>query len=217
MVYTAPTTGGSPSRADDRDLRDEELVHRLSRGDVGVLEAIIDRYQNLVYSTARRIIGDDHLAEDISQEVFLRLWRHSEKYEGKKGRFTTWLLSITRNRAVDELRRRRRRFLHETASWEQQGLEPPASDSSNPAASAELAELHGTAREALARLSPQQRQVIELAYLGGLTQREVADHLSQPLGTVKTRIRKAMLTLREMLKVAARADSATLTRCQRQD
>jgi RNA polymerase sigma-70 factor (ECF subfamily) len=205
--------GGPPTRADDRDLRDEELVHRLSCGDVGALEAIIGRYENLVYSTARGIVRDDQLAEDISQEVFWRLWRHSEKYAEEKGRVATWLLSITHNRAVDELRRRQRRFRHETASPEQQGREPPASDSSNPAASAELAERQGTAREALARLSPQQRQAIELAYFGGLTQREVADHLSQPLGTVKSRIRQGMLTLREMLKVSDEAGGAIRTCC----
>jgi RNA polymerase sigma-70 factor (ECF subfamily) len=212
-MCTARAMGGPPTRADDRDLRDEELVHRLSCGDVGALEAILDRYENLVYSTARRIVGDDHLAEDISQEVFWRLWRHSEKYVEEKGRVTTWLLSITHNRAVDELRRRRRRLRHETASPEQQERELRASDSSNPAASAELAERQGTARAALSRLSPQQRQAIELAYFRGLTQREVADRLGQPLGTIKSRIRQGMLTLREMLKVSDEADGATLTCC----
>lgn len=185
------------------ELLDEELMERLFYRDMKAFETLYDRHGNLVYSTAVRILRDIHLAEDVAQEIFLRLWRQPESYVAQRGRFLTWLLSVTRNRAVDEVRKRGRRFRHETASPEQLEQEFPTGDAHDPALAAQLAEERRTVRDALASLPPQQRQVIELAYYGGLTQQEIADTLEQPLGTVKTRIRlgmqklKATLTLRE--------------------
>jgi len=192
----ATVTNDRPTGMAYDELPDDELMRRLSSGDAAALAALYDRYGDLVYSTARRILTDAHLAEDVSQEVFLRLWRQPEKYAAEKGRFVTWLLSVTRNRAVDELRKRRRRFRHETASPDERRLEVPSSDGHDVALSVELADQRRAVRAAMTALSPQQRQVIKLAYFGGLTQREVAHRLGQPLGTVKTRIRLGMLKLR---------------------
>lgn len=181
------------------DLSDEELMRRLFYRDRRALEAIFDRYGDLVYSTALRVLRDPHLAQDVSQEIFVRLWRKPQSYSAERGRFTTWLISVARNRAVDEVRSRRRRHRYETASPEEQEREVPAGDANDPALSAQLAEQARLVRAALAELPPEQRQVLELAYFGGLTQQEIADRLAQPLGTVKTRIRLGMQKLRAAL------------------
>ena len=180
-------------------LSDEELMQRLFYRDSGAFEALFDRYGDLVYSTALRVLHDPQLAEDVSQEIFVRIWKAPQRYVADRGRFLTWLISVTRNRSVDELRSRGRRRRYETASPEEQEFEPPAGDSANPALSAQLAEQAGIVRAALAELPPEQREVIELAYFGGLTQQEISVRLAQPLGTVKTRIRLGMQKLRAAL------------------
>lgn len=188
---------GSPG--DCSGLPDQQLIARMATRDVGAFETLYDRYATLTYSVARRVVGDAHLAEDMAQEVFLRLWRQPEKYDADKGGFATWLLSVTRNRAVDLLRTQRRRLRLEATSLEQQGRESPAGNAPDPALAAELADRRRTVRAAMATLSHEQRQVIDLAYFGGLTQQEVAHRLGQPLGTVKTRIRLGMRKLRAAL------------------
>ncbi len=187
---------------DYTNLLDEELMERLFYRDLKAFETLYDRYGDLVYSTALRIIRDVPLAEDISQEIFLRLWRWPEKYVAQRGRFLTWLLSVTRNRAVDEVRSRGRRYRYETptlSGGEQEPQQVKADDAHDPALVAQLAEQRRAVRAALAELPPEQRQLIELAYFGGLTQQEMAHLLGQPLGTVKTRIRLGMQKLRAAL------------------
>ncbi len=180
------------------ELSDEELMQRLFYGDLEAFEALYSRYADLVYSTALRILRDVHLAEDMVQEIFLRLWRKPESYEAQRGRFLTWLMSVARNRAVDEVRSRGRRFRHETptASGEQQEREIADGGEHDPALTAQLAEQQRAIRAALAGLPAEQRQVIELAYFGGYTQQEISVMLGQPLGTVKTRIRLGMQKLK---------------------
>jgi RNA polymerase sigma-70 factor (ECF subfamily) len=133
------------------------------------------------------------------QETFLRLWRKPESYLPQRGRFATWLTSVTRNRAVDEIRSRHRRFRHEVPSPEESERELPAPEDHDPSLTAELYEQRRIILRALADLPPEQREVIQLAYFGGLTQQEIAKQLSQPLGTVKTRIRLGMQKLRAAL------------------
>ena len=189
------------------ELSDEELTQRLNLGDALAFEEIFDRYGDLVYSTALRVLRDAHTAEDISQEVFVRLWRKPESYVAERGRFLTWLISVTRNRAVDEVRVRGRRYRHETASPEEQERELPTGEAHDPALSAHLGEQRRVIREALAEIPREQREVIELAYFGGLTQQEIADKLDQPLGTVKTRIRLGMQKMRTALGPETASDS----------
>ena len=181
-------------------------MRRLFLRDRHAFEEIYDRYGDLVYSTALRVLRDPHLAEDISQEIFVRLWRKPGSYVAERGRFLTWLISVTRNRAVDEVRARGRRQRYETASPEEQERELPDGTANDPALNADLAEQRRIVRAALTELPPDQRQVIELAYFGGLTQREIADRLSQPLGTVKTRIRLGMQKLRTSLAPETRSE-----------
>src|SRR3972149_3914748 len=121
-----------------RQLGDDELMRRLFYRDRRAFEAIFDRYGDLVYSTALRVLRDLHLAEDISQEIFVRLWRNPSAYVAERGRFLTWLISVTRNRAVDEVRSRGRRQRYETASPEEQEREFAAGESNDPALNAQL-------------------------------------------------------------------------------
>jgi RNA polymerase sigma-70 factor (ECF subfamily) len=189
----------SPDETGYSGLDDEELMLRLAYRDLVAFRALYDRYGNLVYSAALRVVRDAQIAEDMVQEIFLRIWRKPESYVAQRGRFVTWLTSVTRNRAVDEVRSRGRRFRHETASPEEQERELPASEQDDPALTAELSDQRRLILAALKQIPAEQREIIELAYFGGLTQQEIAERLSQPLGTVKTRIRLGMQKLRAAL------------------
>jgi RNA polymerase sigma-70 factor (ECF subfamily) len=178
---------------------DEALVALLGRREVRALEVLYDRYGDYVYSVSLRVVGDAQLAEDVAQEVFLRLWRRPDLFDAKRGRFVTWLLSIARNRAIDERRSRGRRFRHETppgVASEELLANVPADD---PGDSAVLSDDRVVVQRALSSLPPEQRLAIELAYFGGYTQQEIAAGLHQPLGTVKTRIRLGLQKLRTVL------------------
>lgn len=189
----------SPDETGYSGLDDEELMQRLAYSDLVAFRALYDRYGNLVYSAALRVVRDAQIAEDMVQEIFLRIWRKPESYVAQRGRFVTWLTSVTRNRAVDEVRSRGRRFRHETASPEEQERELPASEQDDPALTAELSDQRRLILAALTQIPAEQREIIVLAYFGGLTQQEIAERLSQPLGTVKTRIRLGMQKLRAAL------------------
>jgi RNA polymerase sigma-70 factor (ECF subfamily) len=177
---------------------DDRLVLALESRDQKALETLYDRYGDYVYSVCLRMVGDVQLAEDLTQEVFLRLWRRPDLYDVERGRFVTWLLSVARNRGIDERRSRGRRFKHES---------PPslAAEESLATASVEgedtavLSEERVVVQRALAKLPPEQQLAIRLAYFGGYTQQEIALGLNQPLGTVKTRIRLGMQKLRLLL------------------
>jgi RNA polymerase sigma-70 factor (ECF subfamily) len=181
------------------EIADSDLMARVAGGDAAALEALHDRYGELVYSAAGGIVRDAQIAEDVSQEVFMSLWRKAEMYRPEKGSFVAWLVSVTHNRALDWVRRRRRRSRYETASPEERELEVPADDSHDPALWAELADLRSRLKAALAQLPRGQRRVIELAYFGGLTQRQVSCATRSPVGTVKTRTRIGLLRLRKLL------------------
>lgn len=178
---------------------DERLVEALEVRDERALETLYDRYGDYVYSVCLRMVGDVQLSEDLSQEVFLRLWRRPDLYDTSRGKFVTWLLSVARNRAIDERRSRGRRFRHETPPSEsnEETLEAvPASESRDVAI---VSEERVVVQKALAHLPPEQKLAIQLAYFGGYTQQEIAEGLRQPLGTVKTRIRLGLQKLRQLL------------------
>jgi RNA polymerase sigma-70 factor (ECF subfamily) len=164
--------------------------------DVGALGALYDRYSTLVYSVSLRVLADRGLAEDVVQEVFLQLWRRPASYDAARGRFVSWLMSVTRNRAIDEQRRRSRRMRLEDpdeGASEQIRAEGRTSD---PQLEAVLGEERQAVRAAIEELPPEQRRVLQLAYFGGLTQTEIAHYTGEPLGTVKTRVRLGMQKLR---------------------
>ena len=179
---------------------DDELMLDLANGEVEALERLYDRYSSLVFSVGVRVLNDRQLAEDVTQDVFLRLWRRPWSYDPTRGRFRSWLLSVTRNRAIDERRRVVRRLRVEEQG-DDRVREPPAPDRfHDPQLEAVLAEERRAVREAMTRLPPAQREVIELAYFGGLTQVEIAARTAEPLGTVKTRIRLGIQKLRQALQ-----------------
>lgn len=178
---------------------------RLSYRDIKAFETLYDRFGTLVYSAALRVVGDTHLAEDIAQETFLRLWRQPEHYVSQRGKFVTWLLSVTRNRAIDQVRTRGRRRKHEMPADAPEKA-PPTDDLTDPALAAQLSDQRRLVRQALASLPEEQQQVIQLAYFGGYTQQEIAEMLDQPLGTVKTRIRLGMQKLRAALGPQVRGE-----------
>jgi RNA polymerase sigma-70 factor (ECF subfamily) len=183
-------------------LRDEELMDRLAGRDLAAFEALYDRYGDLVYSVSLRVVGDTYVAEDVTQDVFVRVWRRPEQFDLRRGKFVTWLLSVTRNRSIDHRRSQARRMRHEAApSIEEEEDVLPSEDSrDDPAAQTVLSDECAAVRAALDVLPPEQKLAIQLAYFGGLTQQEIANKLGQPLGTVKTRIRLGMQKMRGALQ-----------------
>jgi RNA polymerase sigma-70 factor (ECF subfamily) len=177
-------------------------MEALGRGEIHALEQLYDRYSTLVFSVSLRVLHDAQLAEDVVQEVFLRLWRQPASFDPGRGRFISWLMSVTRNRALDELRRVSRRGRSEDQEeGESSPLDSVATTDrmDDPALGAELREQREAVRMAMTRLPPEQRRAIELAYFSGLSQTEISDVTGDPLGTVKTRIRLGMRKLREAL------------------
>ena len=174
-------------------------MQRLATGEGRALERLYDRYHVLVYSVALRIVRDEMLAEDVVHEVFLRLWRRPESYDPARGRFLSWLMSVTRNRAIDEVRRVTRRLRIEERRPDAAEEAPSTDRLDAPELAAAIGDERRRVRAALASLPEPQRQVIELAYFGGLTQAEIAERTDTPLGTVKTRTRLAMDKLRQEL------------------
>jgi RNA polymerase sigma-70 factor (ECF subfamily) len=186
------------------DWPDETLMVAItvSRDEVA-FAVLYDRYVDLVYSASLRVLADAGLAEDTAQDVFVRLWRRPETFIAERGKFLSWLMSVTRNRAVDELRARGRRRKREGGSLGEpdEGSTPLfAQECDDPPRSAELHEEQVLVRQALTCLPLEQQRALELAYFRGMTQQEIAVALHEPLGTVKTRIRLGMQKLRRALE-----------------
>jgi RNA polymerase sigma-70 factor (ECF subfamily) len=176
------------------------LIARSADGDESALAALYDATAGLVNGLAFRILGDATAAEEVTGDVYLQVWRQAGRYDPARGAPLAWLLMLTRTRAIDRLRARR------AASVVPERIAPPVAPS-GPEDEASVSERRRLVQGALGRLPPEQRQVIELAYFGGLSQSEIAATVGQPLGTVKTRIRLGMLRLRHTL-VAVREESA---------
>jgi RNA polymerase sigma factor (sigma-70 family) len=184
--------GRTPSPADDADRAVLALV---TDGQLDALQDLYDRYRTMAYSIALRITTDPSLAEDVVQDAFLGVWRNASRYVEGRGSVKTWLLSIVHHRAVDAVRRRR-----PTTSLPEREDTPPPSLTlpdiwAEVAGNLERAEIVA----AMATLSNVQREAIELAYWGGLTQQEIAARTAAPLGTVKSRVRLGLLGLRRAL------------------
>jgi len=181
------------------DLSDVDLMGRASEGDARALEVLYDRYSRVVYSFALRIVSDPQIAEEVLQEVFFRAWQQGSAFKSTRGSFITWLLSITHNMAIDEVRRRRRRPQKADSEDPESVLAAVADASTDIEEEVWLGSLRETIVEALETLPPAQREAIELAYFQGLTQREIAERLGDPLGTIKTRMRLGLQKLRDQL------------------
>lgn len=194
----APAPPGSALSA----WNDEQLMAAVVRREAAAFDVLYDRYVDLVYSASLRVLGDPQLAEDATQDVFVRLWRRPEAYTADRGRFLSWFMSVVRNRAVDELRSRGRRQRLEglgAADHSDDVLAGTPAHDGDPELEAEQGEARTAIRAALSSLPRDQRLALELAYFSGMTQQEIALALHEPLGTVKTRIRLGMQKLRRAL------------------
>jgi RNA polymerase sigma-70 factor (ECF subfamily) len=181
------------------ELSDAELIGRVAEGEAHALEVLYDRYSRIVLGFAQRIVGDRQLAEELLQEVFFRVWQQAASFSHERGNFGTWLLSITHNLAIDELRKRRRRPQKADSEDPETILAAMADTGTDVEDEVWLGALRTTMVQALGFLPAAQREAIELAYYHGLTQREIADRLGEPLGTIKTRMRLGLQKLREAL------------------
>jgi RNA polymerase sigma-70 factor (ECF subfamily) len=181
-------------RAQEDDLG--SLVARCAQGDSRALASLYDRTSSLVNGLALRILNDRSAAEEITGDVYLQVWRTAQSYDPQRGNPVSWLLTLTRSRAIDRLR---------SVATERRQTEPLAevltAQSSDPGPEEDTAvsQRRRLVKNALARLAAEQRRAIELAYYGGMSHSEIAATLGEPLGTVKTRVRLGMMRLREML------------------
>jgi RNA polymerase sigma-70 factor (ECF subfamily) len=171
------------------------LVARIAAGDDRALARLYDQYAPLVYGVALQLVGDEASARDVCQEVFVGLWQRPDRYDPARASLRTWLAVVARRRAIDVLRQRGRRQRREERVAAEVAVAPPDIEE------AAAAMVDGErVRVALAELPPEQRVVIELAFLQGLTHREVAAHLGIPEGTAKSRIRLGLSRLSRILR-----------------
>jgi RNA polymerase sigma-70 factor (ECF subfamily) len=183
---------------DDRSREQAALVAAMAGGDKTAMGALYDQLSGPLYSLAHRMLGDDGEAQDLTQDIFLQLWRTAASYDPSRGSVFSWAATLTRNRAIDRIRMRQRRgeLLAQAAPDLQPGALGGEADS---AASLWVQEKAAAVRQALAGIAPDQQQAIELAFFSGLTQQEIAVRLNEPLGTIKARIRRGLLKLKDRL------------------
>lgn len=196
-VVSSRALGVAADSAAVPDASDEALIERLAiRADTEALSELYDRYQALMYGLAMRITNDVQMAQDAVQEAFVGVWRNAARYSAARASVRTWILSITHHRAIDLIRRRRA-----TVALPD-GTETVAEALTVPDVWPEVARSvdADAVRGAIAQLPEAQRQAIELAYFEGLTQVEIAERTQSPLGTIKSRVRLGLLTMRRHLE-----------------
>lgn len=177
-------------------LDDAALVRRMAAQDPDALQALYQRYQERVFSAALYLLRDQALAEDVTLNVFLAAWDHAADYNPSRGKVSTWLLMMARRRSIDALRRATARGENRRADWAD-AQQQPGDD--NPERAVEARLERERIRKALAELPRDQAEALALAFFQGYTHQEIAAALGQPLGTIKTRIRLAMIKLRSSL------------------
>lgn len=191
---------GSPQDSIEQRTRDQDwvaFIKRLATGDQLALTALYEATNRLVFGLILRIVIDRATAEEVLLDVYTQVWRQAALYDTNRGAPLAWIMTIARSRAIDRLR---------SGKHDQQGKEPLdaigelSSLGASPEEMTVSSERQRFVRSALDTLSPEQREVIELAYFSGLSHSEIALKLNQPLGTVKTRTRLGMMKLRDMLK-----------------
>ncbi|MDF1499019.1 MAG: sigma-70 family RNA polymerase sigma factor [Anaerolineales bacterium] len=177
-----------------------ELTLLVAEGDRQAFLTLYDRFASRVYGLALKMLGDPMLAEEVSQESFMRLWHRAETYRPDRGAFSTWILTITRRVVIDRLRKQSRQPEIAMSIDEHSWHEPPDPDSTSES------NRWRTLRFLLDELPEEQREVVELAYFHGLSQRQIAEHTRAPLGTVKTRARLGLEKLRQAWFEGSRSD-----------
>lgn len=179
-------------------LRDDELIALIVRRQETALGALYDRYGRLVYAIALRITGDRQTTEEVVQDVFQNIWQSAAGFQASSGSLSSWLMGISRHRAIDATRSRRERA--RTREQELTAEMPLVAEGGGPEAEVAQRLLREQVQVALRELPHSQRQAIELAYYAGLTRVEIAESLGEPVGTVKTRLRLGLLKLKDLLR-----------------
>lgn len=198
-VMSQPLTAGAEHRAQDslRQAELEPLLAAVAAGDQAALAQLYDACSGWVLALALKLLADRQLAEEVTLDVFMQVWRRADTYEPRRGKAASWLLTIARSRALDALRARRARTRHEEEFPVDLRV---AADGLDPLLAHNATDRGERVRSAIASLPEDQRRAIELAYFPGLSHSEIAARLGLPLGTIKTRIRLGMFKLRERLE-----------------
>lgn len=193
-----PATAHAPP-PEDRELVDARLLQRIAQGDRDAFTQLYDRFSGPLYGTALRILRDSAEAQDVVHDAFVTLWEKAATFEAARGSAFSWAVTLVRNRAIDRVRMRRRRaeLLAESAPADL-GLDGDFGSPSGIEAATGADDAHAV-RAAVATLPREQQRALELAFFGGLTQEQIAEKLSEPLGTVKARIRRGLIKLRDSL------------------
>jgi RNA polymerase sigma-70 factor, ECF subfamily len=192
------TTPGNVRRTTSGDDPDAVLLRRMADGDESALSALYDRWVDRVHSVAFWILKDADEAEDVVEETFWQVWRNAANYDTSRSASATWLMLITRSRALDRLRAQRRRADWTAASVTLGGMAQASDETqADSTPSDEAGEHAALLSDAIGTLPPEQQEALKLAYFSGLSHSEIAARMAQPLGTVKTRIRLAMNKLRQ--------------------
>lgn len=182
---------------------EKALMYRIAAGDEVAFEALYDRYSRLLYSILLSVVKQPPEAQDMLQEVFLHIWRQAKNFDAGRGNVYSWLITMTRNRAIDRLRSKGYRERQQEAHDDDTMLMLPDSALS-PLDSITITEQRERVHDALGKIPPEQRDALMLAYFQGYTQAEIADLLQIPLGTIKTRMRQGLLKLSTLLHSATR-------------
>jgi RNA polymerase sigma-70 factor, ECF subfamily len=178
---------------------DERLILGIAAAQTEALAVLYDRYGRLVFSLAVRVLNDEGLAEEVTQDVFTQCWNKAGQYRSEQGKVITWLTSMARNRSIDLLRRRSVRPEGHQVGWAD-GTSPDLPDPLDVEATVEVDQDRHRLLAAIAALPEEQKRVLALSYYQGMSHQEISTELGEPLGTVKTRLRLAMQKLRQTLE-----------------
>ena len=183
---------------DYKKIEDTGLIRLIAQGNADALGELYDRYSRLVFSIAYNSLGNYATAEEITQDVFTRVWEKSHTYDANLSKVSTWMITIARNRAIDQLRREKIRLDQSSLGWEELSSEKHEMGA-DLQETVELSLERSIVRKAILELPADQQKALALAYFRGYSHTEIAEILGEPLGTVKTRIRLAMQKLRQLL------------------
>jgi RNA polymerase sigma-70 factor (ECF subfamily) len=204
LPFPPQTGAGSQRRRDQATVdADREFMSALQSKTQDGFTAFYRRFSPGIFSMIYQILQDQKESEDVLQECFLQMWKKSSTYDSTRSSLFTWAVMISRNRAIDRLRSRQRRARATEAFTVETTVAAPASEQLSGGEALTAADDHQRVRSAIATLPEQQRQAIELAFFGGMTQVEIAAKLEAPLGTVKARIRRGLLALRDVIGQSA--------------
>jgi RNA polymerase sigma-70 factor, ECF subfamily len=192
------STGEAESH-EDRARANAQLIRRMAGGDRDALAELYDRLSRPLYATARHILNDSAEAQDVVHDVFIALWENAASFDSGRGAAFSWAVTLTRNRSIDRLRTRTNRARLLDASFPDDLAGAGGAELLGGDDRAELGDRAEVVSTALETLPAEQKRALELAFFSGLTQKEIAEKLSEPIGTVKARIRRGLIKLRDVL------------------